>query len=145
MDLRLYIIFTLYYRSNLNFNLNFNFSQNKIHLKLIKQQNFSILAKKNLIKICILCYQAVIEEPCSPPPILEEAEIAFGLELPPPAIRSSSSSSSGSYDLKDAMTDPNNDLEQVAPRSGHTSETELDRDVSLQYYIIYKNIFVSNL
>jgi len=56
MDLRLYIIFTLYYRSNLNFNLNFNFPQNKIHLKLIKQQNFSILAKKNLIKICILCY-----------------------------------------------------------------------------------------
>ncbi|KYQ57473.1 hypothetical protein ALC60_03434 [Trachymyrmex zeteki] len=74
--------------------------------------------------------EAVIEEPCSPPPILEEAEIAFGLELPPPAMRSSSSSSSGSYDLKDAMTDicPNNDLEQVAPRSGHTSETELDRD-----------------
>lgn len=61
-------------------------------------------------------------------------------------MRSSSSSSSGSYDLKDAMTDicPNNDLEQVAPRSGHTSETELDRDVSLQYYInLYnKNIFV---
>ncbi|XP_018372715.1 PREDICTED: uncharacterized protein LOC108767362 isoform X1 [Trachymyrmex cornetzi] len=72
--------------------------------------------------------EAVIEEPCSPPPILEEAEIAFGLELPPPAMRSSSSSSSGSYDLKDAMTDLNNDLEQVAPRSGHTSETELDRD-----------------
>jgi len=45
-------------------------------------------------------------------------------------MRSSSSSSSGSYDLRDAMADPNNDLEQVAPRSGHTSETELDRDVS---------------
>ncbi|KAL6264753.1 hypothetical protein P5V15_004851 [Pogonomyrmex californicus] len=72
--------------------------------------------------------EAVVEEPCSPPPILEEAEIAFGLELPPPSMRSSSSSSSGSYDLKDAMTDPNNDLEQVAPRSGHTSETELDRE-----------------
>lgn len=28
------------------------------------------------------------------------------------------------------MTDPNNDLEQVASPSGHTSETELDRDVS---------------
>ncbi|XP_011697260.1 PREDICTED: uncharacterized protein LOC105455556 isoform X2 [Wasmannia auropunctata] len=70
--------------------------------------------------------EAVIEEPCSPPPILEE--IPFGLELPPPTMRSSSSSSSGSYDLKDAMVDPNNDLEQVAPRSGHTSETELDRD-----------------
>lgn len=47
-------------------------------------------------------------------------------------MRSSSSSSSGSYDLKDAMTDPNNDLEQVASPSGHTSETELDRDVSIR-------------
>lgn len=53
-------------------------------------------------------------------------------------MRSSSSSSSGSYDLKDAMTDPNHELEQVAPHSGHTSETELDRDVSLQYYIYLK-------
>lgn len=53
-------------------------------------------------------------------------------------MRSSSSSSSGSYDLKDAMTDPNHELEQVAPRSGHTSETELDRDVSSQYYIYLK-------
>ncbi|XP_014468959.1 PREDICTED: uncharacterized protein LOC106741436 isoform X2 [Dinoponera quadriceps] len=72
--------------------------------------------------------EAVVEEPCSPPPILEEAEIAFGLEIPPSAMRSSSSSSSGSYDLKDAMADHNHDLEQAAPRSGHTSETELDRD-----------------
>lgn len=78
--------------------------------------------------------QAVIEEPCSPPPILEE--IAFGLELPPPAIRSSSSSSSGSYDLKDAMVDPNHEIEQVATPSGHTSETELDRDVSAQKYML---------
>lgn len=51
-------------------------------------------------------------------------------------MRSSSSSSSGSYDLKDAMTDPNNDLEQVAPHSGHTSETELDRDVSFHVSFI---------
>ncbi|XP_011868894.1 PREDICTED: uncharacterized protein LOC105562559 [Vollenhovia emeryi] len=72
--------------------------------------------------------EAVIEEPCSPPPILEEAEITFGLELPPPTMRSSSSSSSGSYDLKDAMADPNNGVEQVAPHSGPASETELDRD-----------------
>ncbi|XP_012539017.1 uncharacterized protein LOC105838197 isoform X2 [Monomorium pharaonis] len=72
--------------------------------------------------------EAVVEEPCSPPPILEEAAIAFGLELPPPTLMSSSSSSSGSYDLKDAMSDPNNDLQQVAPHSGHTSENELDRD-----------------
>lgn len=74
--------------------------------------------------------QAVVEEPCSPPPILEEAEIAFALEIPPSAMRSSSSSSSGSYDLKDAMVDPNHELDQVVPPSGHTSETELDRDVS---------------
>ncbi|XP_076240258.1 uncharacterized protein LOC143182854 [Calliopsis andreniformis] len=73
-------------------------------------------------------YQAVVEEPCSPPPILEEMEIPFGLEVPPSPARSSSSSSSGSYDLKDAMTDPGQDLEETAPRSGHASETELDRD-----------------
>lgn len=29
------------------------------------------------------------------------------------------------------MADPNHDLEQVVPPSGHTSETELDRDVSI--------------
>lgn len=50
-------------------------------------------------------------------------------------MRSSSSSSSGSYDLKDAMADPNIDLDQVAAHSGHVSETELDRDVSSQHYI----------
>lgn len=74
--------------------------------------------------------QAVVEEPCSPPPILEETESPFGLEVPPSPARSTSSSSSGSYDLKDAMTDPGQELEQqTAPPSGHTSETELDRDV----------------
>ncbi|XP_043265277.1 uncharacterized protein LOC122404938 isoform X1 [Colletes gigas] len=72
--------------------------------------------------------EAVVEEPCSPPPILEETEIPFGLEVPPSPARSSSSSSSGSYDLKDAMTDLGQELEQTAPLSGHTSETELDRD-----------------
>jgi len=75
-----------------------------------------------------------VEEPCSPPPILEETELAFGLELPPPSMRSSSSSSSGSYDLKDAMADPSNDLERVvSATAGHMSETELDRDVSVRY------------
>jgi len=78
--------------------------------------------------------QAVVEEPCSPPPILEETELAFGLELPPPSMRSSSSSSSGSYDLKDAMADPSNDLEQIVSATvGHISEIELDRDVSVHY------------
>ncbi|XP_050591618.1 uncharacterized protein LOC126922794 isoform X1 [Bombus affinis] len=73
--------------------------------------------------------EAVVEEPCSPPPILEETESPFGLEVPPSPARSTSSSSSGSYDLKDAMTDPGQELEQqTAPPSGHTSETELDRD-----------------
>ncbi|XP_025988149.2 uncharacterized protein LOC105202015 isoform X2 [Solenopsis invicta] len=73
--------------------------------------------------------EAVIEEPCSPPPILEEAEIPFGLEIPPPVMRSSSSSSSGSYDLKDAMTDPNHNVEQGGPSSsGHALDLELDRD-----------------
>ncbi|XP_076285152.1 uncharacterized protein LOC143211394 isoform X5 [Lasioglossum baleicum] len=72
--------------------------------------------------------EAVVEEPCSPPPILEETEIPFGLEVPPSPARSSSSSSSGSYDLKDAMTDLGQELEQTAPLSGHTSETEHDRD-----------------
>ncbi|XP_076679285.1 uncharacterized protein LOC143374756 isoform X2 [Andrena cerasifolii] len=72
--------------------------------------------------------EAVAEEPCSPPPILEETEIPIGLEAPPSPARSSSSSSSGSYDLKDAMTDPGQEHEQTAPPSGHTSETELDRD-----------------
>ncbi|CAL7950178.1 unnamed protein product [Xylocopa violacea] len=73
--------------------------------------------------------EAVVEEPCSPPPILEETEIPFGLEVPPSPARSTSSSSSGSYDLKDAMTDPGQEPEQqTAPPSGHTSETELDRD-----------------
>ncbi|XP_076169063.1 uncharacterized protein LOC143147586 isoform X2 [Ptiloglossa arizonensis] len=72
--------------------------------------------------------EAVVEDPCSPPPILEETEIPFGLEVPPSPARSSSSSSSGSYDLKDAMTDLGQELEQTAPLSGHTSETELDRD-----------------
>lgn len=61
-------------------------------------------------------------------------------------MRSSSSSSSGSYDLKDAMTDPNNDLEQVASPSGHTSETELDRDVSIHEIILKNyNYLLSNL
>ncbi|XP_076765364.1 uncharacterized protein LOC143432562 isoform X5 [Xylocopa sonorina] len=73
--------------------------------------------------------EAVVEEPCSPPPILEETELPFGLEVPPSPARSTSSSSSGSYDLKDAMTDPGQEPEQqTAPPSGHTSETELDRD-----------------
>ncbi|XP_043787528.1 uncharacterized protein LOC122712173 isoform X2 [Apis laboriosa] len=73
--------------------------------------------------------EAVVEEPCSPPPILEETEIPFGLEVPPSPARSTSSSSSGSYDLKDAMTDPGQEVEQqTAPPSGHTSETELDHD-----------------
>ncbi|KAG7188965.1 hypothetical protein KM043_008563 [Ampulex compressa] len=72
--------------------------------------------------------EAVLEEPCSPPPILEEAEVPFALDVPPSPARSSSSSSSGSYDLKDAMTDPIQELQQTAPLSGHASETELDRD-----------------
>lgn len=76
-------------------------------------------------------YQAVVEEPCSPPPILEEAEVPLGAVVPPSPARSSSSSSSGSYDLKDAMADLAQDLEDIAPQSGHASETELDRDVRL--------------
>ncbi|XP_076230153.1 uncharacterized protein LOC116428500 isoform X3 [Nomia melanderi] len=72
--------------------------------------------------------EAVVEEPCSPPPILEETEIPFGLDVPASPARSSSSSSSGSYDLKDAMTDPGHELEQTAPLSGHTSEAEQDGD-----------------
>lgn len=74
--------------------------------------------------------QAVVEEACSPPPILEETEVPLGSEVPPSPARSTSSSSSGSYDLKDAMADPGHELEQrTAPPSGHTSEAELDRDV----------------
>ena len=62
-------------------------------------------------------------------------------------MRSSSSSSSGSYDLKDAMTDPNHKVEQAAPsRSGHASDPELDRDVSSQHDIqTSKNIFTYSL
>ncbi|KAK2586462.1 hypothetical protein KPH14_010736 [Odynerus spinipes] len=71
--------------------------------------------------------EAVVEEPCSPRPIEEEAEIPFSLEVPPSPARSTSSSSSGSYDLKDAMSTMQ-DLDQVAPESGHVSETELDKD-----------------
>ncbi|PBC27075.1 hypothetical protein APICC_04312 [Apis cerana cerana] len=85
---------------------------------------------------------AVVEEPCSPPPILEETEIPFGLEVPPSPARSTSSSSSGSYDLKDAMTDPGQEVEQqTAPPSGHTSETELDHDELLQKVVTDIAIF----
>ncbi|XP_066588399.1 uncharacterized protein [Prorops nasuta] len=76
--------------------------------------------------------EAVIEEPVTPPPILEEVEGPFAIEAPPSPLRSTSSSSSGSYDLKDAITEPIQDLHQTVPQefpqSGHVSEGEIDRD-----------------
>ncbi|XP_034947163.1 uncharacterized protein [Chelonus insularis] len=70
--------------------------------------------------------EAVVEEPASPKAILEEMEMGFDLgDLAPPSpARSTSSSSSGSYDLEDAMPDPY----PTAPLSGHTSEAELDHE-----------------
>ncbi|XP_015598809.2 uncharacterized protein LOC107269459 isoform X2 [Cephus cinctus] len=72
--------------------------------------------------------EPVAEEPCSPPAILEETEVSPALEPPASPARSTSSSSSGSYDLEDAMPDPVQETYPTAPLSGHTSETELDHD-----------------
>ncbi|XP_046825570.1 uncharacterized protein LOC124427110 isoform X2 [Vespa crabro] len=71
--------------------------------------------------------EAVVEEPCSPRPIEEETEDHFSLEELLSPARSTSSSSSGSYDLKDAMATMQ-ELDQTAPESGHVSEAELDKD-----------------
>ncbi|KAF7395890.1 hypothetical protein HZH68_009940 [Vespula germanica] len=71
--------------------------------------------------------EAVVEEPCSPRPIEEETEDPFSLEELLSPARSTSSSSSGSYDLKDAMATMQ-ELDQTAPESGHVSEAELDKD-----------------
>ncbi|XP_044589725.1 uncharacterized protein LOC123268575 isoform X1 [Cotesia glomerata] len=74
--------------------------------------------------------EAVLEElPPSPKAIFEEIEMPFDLAdlVPPSPARSSSSSSSGSYDLEDAMPDPCPEF-TMAPLSGHASEAELDHD-----------------
>ncbi|XP_046753781.1 uncharacterized protein LOC124416603 isoform X2 [Diprion similis] len=72
--------------------------------------------------------EAVVEEPCSPPAIIEESEASPGIEPPPSPARSTSSSSSGSYDLEDAMPEPLQDSYPTAPLSGAASETEPDHD-----------------
>ncbi|XP_043495723.1 uncharacterized protein LOC122519951 isoform X5 [Polistes fuscatus] len=71
--------------------------------------------------------EAVVEEPCSPRPIEEETEDPFGVEELLSPARSTSSSSSGSYDLKDAMATMQ-ELDQIALESGHVSEAELEKD-----------------
>ncbi|KAI4499382.1 hypothetical protein M0802_005642 [Mischocyttarus mexicanus] len=71
--------------------------------------------------------EAVVEEPCSPRPIEEETENLFGVEELLSPARSTSSSSSGSYDLKDAMATMQ-ELDQIALESGHVSEAELEKD-----------------
>ena len=73
-----------------------------------------------------------MEEPSSPPPIKEEAEALFDTEQPPSPARSTSSSSSGSYDLEDAMPVPVQEPFQTACLSGQASEAELDRDVCIK-------------
>lgn len=73
----------------------------------------------------------MVEEPSSPRPIEEETEDPFSLEELLSPARSTSSSSSGSYDLKDAMATMQ-ELDQTAPESGHVSEAELDKDVSIK-------------
>lgn len=69
-----------------------------------------------------------MEEPTSPKAIVEELEVPFDLSdiVPPSPARSTSSSSSGSYDLDDAMPEPPNDAYQTAPLSGHTSDVDLE-------------------
>ncbi|XP_043471247.1 uncharacterized protein LOC122504277 isoform X1 [Leptopilina heterotoma] len=67
--------------------------------------------------------EAVVEEPSSPQPIKEEMLAA---EQPPSPTRSTTSSSSGSYDLEDTAV-----VQEPLPTaslSGHTSEVELDRE-----------------
>ncbi|XP_014610084.1 PREDICTED: uncharacterized protein LOC106789994 isoform X2 [Polistes canadensis] len=71
--------------------------------------------------------EAVVEEPCSPRPIEEETEDPFGVEELLSPARSTSSSSSGSYDLKDAMATMQ-ELDQIALESGHVSDAELEKD-----------------
>lgn len=83
--------------------------------------------------ISLKIIQAVLEElPPSPQAIFEEIEMPFDLAdlVPPSPARSSSSSSSGSYDLEDAMPEPCPEF-TMAPLSGHASEAELDHDVRL--------------
>ncbi|XP_011297541.1 uncharacterized protein [Fopius arisanus] len=74
--------------------------------------------------------EAVVEEPASPKAIVEELEVPLDLSdiVPPSPARSTSSSSSGSYDLEDAMPEPPNESYQTAPLSGHTSDVELEQD-----------------
>lgn len=68
----------------------------------------------------------------SPKAILEEVELPYSLGdiVPPSPARSTTSSSSGSYDLEDAMPDPTPEPYPTAPLSGHTSAAELEHDVS---------------
>lgn len=49
--------------------------------------------------------------------------------VPPSPAKSTTSSSSGSYDLDDAMPEPCPESFATAPLSGHTSEAELDHEV----------------
>ncbi|XP_043279271.1 uncharacterized protein [Venturia canescens] len=83
--------------------------------------------------------EAVIEEPSSPPPIIEEfppiCDVEMSLEHEEPApspARSRSSSSSGSYDLEDAMPEAvpgqNEAYQAPATLSRHGSDLELDHD-----------------
>lgn len=94
-------------------------------------------------------FQAVVDEPCSPPPIVEELLAIGNDDLPheseprvPSPARSTSSSSSGSYDLEDAMPEP---AQQTAPLSRHGSELELDRDVSVDAFEFPIRFFLSEV
>ncbi|KAK0098116.1 hypothetical protein PV326_011102 [Microctonus aethiopoides] len=79
--------------------------------------------------------EAVVEEPMSPKAIVEEIEIPFHIntDAPPSPTHSTSSSSSGSYDLEDAAPDPQcPEIYPTAPLSGHTSEVEIDQNYHLR-------------
>lgn len=75
-----------------------------------------------------LIFQAIVEEPSSPQPIKEESSATFATEQPPSPTRSTTSSSSGSYDLEDTAIVQ--ERFQTASLSGHTSEVELEREVN---------------
>lgn len=69
----------------------------------------------------------------SPTAIVEEIEIPFHIntDAPPSPTHSTSSSSSGSYDLEDAAPDTQcPEIYPTAPLSGHTSEVEIDQNVN---------------
>ena len=82
----------------------------------------------------IFYFQAVVEEPSSPQPIKEEIAALFGKEQPPSPARSTTSSSSGSYDLEDAIPGAVQEPFRTASLSGHASEIELDREVNINKY-----------